>query len=96
MVTNVPNGDACNVGGESWIYYFDYKSGQYISTSPNQAVAKHLGNAITVGVVVFQLPNETKKGIATDAKGNKQAVDIPIGSGSINARRTSWRELIKE
>lgn len=96
VVTNVPNGDACNVGGDSWIYFFDYKSGQYISTSPNQAVAQHLGNAITVGVVVFQLPNETKKGIATDAKGNKQSVDIPIGSGSIEARRTSWRELIKE
>lgn len=96
VVTNVPNDDACNVGGDSWIYFFDYKSGQYVSTSPGNAVAKHLGNAITVGVVVFQLPNETKKGIATDAKGNKQSVDIPIGSGAINARRTSWRELIKE
>jgi len=96
VVTNVPNDNACTVGGESWIYFFDYKSGQYVSTSPNQAVAQKLGNAITVGVVVFQLPSETKKGIATDAKGNKQSVDIPIGSGSINARRTSWRELIKE
>lgn len=96
VVTNVPGGDACDLGGESWIYFFDYKSGQYVSTSPGNAVATHLGNAITVGVVVFQLPDGTIKGIATDAKGNKQAVDIPIGSGAINARRTSWRELIKQ
>ncbi|MCW5620453.1 MAG: hypothetical protein KIS79_05030 [Burkholderiales bacterium] len=95
VVTNVPNMEACSVGGESWIYFFDYKSGQYVNTSPNQVVGQKLGDAITVGVVVFQLPDGTIKAIATDAKGSKQAVDIPIGSGSIDARRTSWRELIK-
>lgn len=95
VITNVPSTDACSLGGDSWVYYFDYKTGQYVSTSPNNVAGKKLGNAITVGAVIFQLPSGTKKGIATDAQGNKQGLDIPPPGGASKARRTSWRELIR-
>lgn len=97
VVTNVPSldGEGCKSGGggDSWIYFFDYKSGQYVSTSKGEILGQKLGDAITVGVVVFQLPDGTIKGVATDAEGKKKPVDVPIGSGALDARRTSWREL---
>jgi type IV pilus assembly protein PilY1 len=95
VVTNVPNKDACSLGGDSWVYQFDYRSGTYVSTSPGKTVAKKLTNAITVGVVVFRLPDGKLKAIATDAGGAKTPFEVDVGSGTITGRRTSWRELIR-
>jgi type IV pilus assembly protein PilY1 len=95
VVTNVPNKDACSLGGDSWVYQFDYLTGQYISTSPNQVVGSKLTSAITVGVVVFRLPDGKMRAIATDAGGDKTPFGVNIGSGSVSGRRTSWRELIR-
>jgi type IV pilus assembly protein PilY1 len=95
VVTNVPSKDACSLGGDSWVYQFDYRSGTYVSTSPQKLVAKKLTNAITVGVVVFRLPDGKLKAIATDAGGVKTPFEVDVGSGTITGRRTSWRELIR-
>ena len=37
VVTNVPNNSACTVGGDSWIYQFDYKSGNLRAVGRAQA-----------------------------------------------------------
>ena len=95
IATNVPNTDACTIGGESWQYQFNYQTGQYLQTSSNNAVASKLGNAITVGVVVVRLPSGTLKAISTDAAGNKTPFGVNIGGSAANGKRTSWREIIK-
>ncbi len=95
VITNVPNKDACSLGGDSWVYQFDYLTGQYVSTSPGKLVASKLSNAITVGVVVFRLPDGQLKAVATDAGGTKTTFGVNVGSGTISGRRTSWRELIR-
>ncbi|PWB61296.1 MAG: hypothetical protein C3F16_08630, partial [Betaproteobacteria bacterium] len=95
VVTNVPNNNACTVGGDSWIYQFDYKSGTYVpSAALNQAGQKFTGQ-ITVGLVVVRLPSGVFKGIATGATGSKTPFAVNIGGGGGNARRISWRELIQ-
>ena len=95
VITNVPTKDACSLGGDSWAYQFDYLSGQYVSTAPNKMVAQKLTSAITVGVVVFRLPDGQLKAVATDAAAEKTTFGVNTGSGSISGRRTSWRELIR-
>jgi type IV pilus assembly protein PilY1 len=94
VTTNVPNTDACSTGGDSWQYQFAYDSGQYVSTSPGNAVAAKLGNAITVGVVIVRLPSGQLKAIATDATGAKTSFGVNVGGSAASGKRTGWRELI--
>jgi len=94
VITNVPASDACTIGGESWVYQLNYESGRYLQTSPGNAIATKLGNAVTVGVVVVRLPSGQLKAIATDAAGAKTPFGVNIGGSSASGRRTSWRELI--
>ena len=93
VVTNVPNTDACTIGGDSWLYQFNYTSGQFLLSAPNNAVARKLGNAITVGIVVVQLPGGSIKVITTDAGGGQDTGGVNIGGGSPTGRRMSWREM---
>ena len=92
VVTNVLDPSACSVGGESYINFFDYRSGQ--------AVPSALGiGSVYLGTALGTRPNLFK---TTDGK-YRWVVDMsdtslrgglappPQGSGT---RRTSWRELI--
>lgn len=94
VVTNIPESSACTIGGTSWLYSFDFKSGQYIPTATSQVVAQKIGNAITVGIVIGKLPGGASKAWVTTAGGDKLVVD-PVIRGSGATRRTSWRELIR-
>jgi type IV pilus assembly protein PilY1 len=94
VVTNVPNKDACSTGGDSFLYQFDYRSGSYIATSANNAVAQKFTGKITVGVVIVRLPKGIFKGIVTGASGQKTSTGVNLGSGGGTGRRVSWRELI--
>ena len=91
-MTNVLDPSACSVGGESYINFVDYRSGQ--------AVPSALGiGSVYLGTALGTRPNLFK---TTDGK-YRWVVDMsdtslrgglappPQGSGT---RRTSWRELI--
>lgn len=92
VVTNVPETSACTIGGTSWMYSFDFLSGQNVSTATDQVVGQKLGNALAVGIVVGRLPGGQLKAWVTSAGGEKTTVD-PMTKGSGSTRRTSWREL---
>jgi len=93
VVTNVPNNSACSVGGDSWIYFFDYKNGTYVaSSSANVAGTKFTGKII-VGAVTVRLPSGTFKVIVTTATGEKTPVALPSNPSPLPARRISWREI---
>ena len=95
VVTNVPNNSACSVGGDSWIYQFDYKSGTNVASSAGGIAGQKFTGQITVGVVVVRLPSGVFKGIATGATGSKTPFAVNIGGAGGSARRISWRELIQ-
>jgi len=94
-VTNVPNQSACAVGGDSWIYQFNYKNGTYVESSALGIAGQKFTGQITVGLVVVRLPSGIFKGIATGATGTKTPFAVNIGGGGGSARRISWRELIQ-
>jgi type IV pilus assembly protein PilY1 len=95
VVSNVPNNSACTVGGDSWIYQFNYKTGTYVQSSAlNQAGQKVTGK-ITVGFVVVRLPSGVFKLLDTSATGDITSRELNIAGGGGTARRISWRELIQ-
>jgi type IV pilus assembly protein PilY1 len=94
VASNVPSASACTPGGYSWLYSFDYKTGSYVSTSTGQILAKKL-NFVTVGLNVVKLPGGT---VIIYRTGHKKPVpeqwEMPVGSGPIEAKRVTWRELV--
>ena len=95
VVTNVPNNSVCTIGGDSWIYQFDYQAGTYIASASASAVAQKFTGQTLVGVVVVRLPSGVLKIIATGASGTKTSVGVNIGGGGASGKRVSWRELLQ-
>jgi type IV pilus assembly protein PilY1 len=100
VVTNVPNNNACTVGGDSWVYQFDYKTGSNPKSTTGLAGAggtsgQKFTGKITVGLVIVRLPSGIFKGIATGATGDKTVLQVNTGGGGGSARRVSWRELFQ-
>jgi type IV pilus assembly protein PilY1 len=95
VVTNVPNNNACTVGGDSFIYQFNYQTGSNIASAPSGLVATKFTGQITVGLVVVRLPSGVFKGVATGATGTKTPVGVNVGGAGGTGRRVSWRELLQ-
>lgn len=95
VVSNVPNNNECTVGGDSFIYQFNYGSGSNIASSPGALVATKFTGQITVGLVVVRLPSGVFKGVATGATGTKTPVGVNVGGAGGSGRRVSWRELLR-
>ncbi len=94
VATNVPETNACAIGGSSWLYYFDVTSGSFMSTSPEHVVSYFLGNSLVEGLTLIKTPS----GIVTLIVNNKGELvskdappPAPLAGG---ARRVSWRELV--
>jgi type IV pilus assembly protein PilY1 len=95
VVTNVPNNSACTVGGDSFLYSFDFKTGAAVDTAPGGNVATKIIGQLSVGNIVIQLPDKSIKTIVTGATGDKSTFDVPKPSGKGGARRLSWREIFQ-
>jgi type IV pilus assembly protein PilY1 len=95
VTTNVPantaGGAVCAVGGSSFQYQFDFKSGLPITTSPNGAVGWANQKSITVGVAVVQLPNGAIKAITTGADTTKTTSSVNTNASGTIVKRFSYR-----
>jgi Tfp pilus tip-associated adhesin PilY1 len=92
VITNAPNaGGACAIGGSSFEYNFDFKTGNALSNSTNGVVGKSLGGTIAVGMAIVQLPSGAIKDIVTGADTSKTTTDVIIGTGTNAAKRFSYR-----
>jgi type IV pilus assembly protein PilY1 len=93
--TAVPNNSVCSVGGDSWLYQFNYQSGAFIASAPNSVVGQKFTGTTLVGIVVVALPSGNLKVEATDSTGNKTTVGVNAGGAGGSGKRVSWRELIQ-
>ncbi|HQR69673.1 MAG TPA: PilC/PilY family type IV pilus protein [Burkholderiaceae bacterium] len=93
VTTNVPNNNACTAGGDSWIYQFNYKTGQAVSTASNGEVGVFRPGTLTVGNAIVRLYGLSMKIITTGASGVKETRGLNVGSGVLNPRRIGWREV---
>lgn len=78
VVTNVPETSACTVGGRSWLYSFDFLTGQNISKPVNNPVGTLLGDSITVGLNIVTLVTGKTVALVTTAEGKVAPVEPPL------------------
>jgi len=93
VTTNAPaaGGSSCSVGGSSFEYNFDFKTGQAVSTSAGGVVGRSLGGTITVGVAIVQLPSGAIKSISTGADTSKTTSSVNTSASGAAVRRFSYR-----
>jgi type IV pilus assembly protein PilY1 len=92
IASNIPTTSAaCTVGGESFLYQFDFKTGQYVANSLNNVAGTLLGG-ITVGMAVIQLPSGAIKDIVTTADTSKTSQGVNVGAATAYLKRFSYRE----
>ena len=95
VVGNVPELSSCTVGGRSYIYFFDYRTGSSVQTVENAKVGEFLTNALGVGLSVIRLSG--KEVAIVNTSDNRQiSVPVPPASASGDFRRVMWRELVTE
>lgn len=95
VATNVPSPNLCNIGGYSWLYFFDHKKGTAVPTSAGGIVGTLIGNALAVGINVVRLPGGKTVTIATTSDNRHPVLTNPQAPPSGGVRRVLWRELVK-
>jgi type IV pilus assembly protein PilY1 len=96
VAANVPENNACTLGGYAWLYAFDYKTGQFVQTAANNVAGKKLlQNSLVAGLKTVKLTTGKTVTLVTDTGGGITPNDDPSsnpGTGN-GAKRVSWREL---
>ena len=92
----VPNTDACDAGGYSWLYYLDALTGNAPLTSSNDTMAQKYTGSLIVGVSMITKQDGGSVAIITKSDGSTVTQDIPTGGGASGTKRVSWRELISD
>lgn len=92
---NEPKDSACVPGGNSFLYFFDFKTGAAVDTAPGGQVGQKLSGTLA-GETLFQLGKSgNNKGLAIKTDGTAFGFTPPIRSGGGGARRMSWREIFQ-
>lgn len=93
--TNLPHSSNCSVGGDSYQYQVDYKTGGSVSSSSNGIIGSLLYNELTTRPVVATFADGSSKVYSQGSGGGIPSVGglWKNSPGSSTVRRTSWREL---
>lgn len=96
--SNVPTSSDCNIGGYSWKYDLNYKTGSFIPTtdtnSPGLAGTK-VANALVVGFTVVRIGDKIIS-LGTTADKKYPATSVPVSSTGGVTKRVGWREIIND
>jgi type IV pilus assembly protein PilY1 len=90
VISTVPGGSACTIGGTSWKYSFDFMNGQNITNHDVGALI----NEGAEGSVVVQVGGLIKEIITLT--GGDAITEDTWTKGTGPTRRTSWRELLTQ
>jgi type IV pilus assembly protein PilY1 len=91
VIANEPNDDYCVVGGKSWLYALDYRTGTAVT---GREVAWTIGASIATAVSIVILPTHDMFALVTRADGTVEPKKVQRRSGSaVGVRRVSWREI---
>jgi type IV pilus assembly protein PilY1 len=99
VATNVPEVNACNVGGYGWLMFFNYKTGCAVAGSENESVGKKLAGgsgtlSLAVGTNVVRLPSGKTVVIVTTSAAEQITFNAPFSTPTPTGKRVSWREII--
>jgi type IV pilus assembly protein PilY1 len=91
VASNIPQNNACNIGGFSFLNFFDARNGLQVAGSEN--FGTKLSDSLAVGINVVRLPDGRTVVIATTSDASQRTSEAPIPPGDPQGRRTSWREI---
>jgi len=96
VATNLPSSSSCSVGGDSFLYQLDYRTGGAVSTAPNGIVGLLLGHELSSRPVVAMLQSGKILSYTQGSGGHEPQASPVFENASADgvARRISWRELI--
>lgn len=89
LTSNIVQPNACQAGGSSWFYFFDYRSGAPIAS----LVGEFLGNSLAAAPSLIRLESGKVIAAIQDSKGEIHTEEMPTRPGGGDARRISWREI---
>ena len=100
VASNVPQNNACNIGGYSWLNYFNNATGAAVSNSTNAAVGHKLvgsnsAESLAVGINIVRLPGGKTVVIATTSAAQQLTINAPFAVPPPTGKRISWREIIQ-
>jgi type IV pilus assembly protein PilY1 len=93
FTTNLPSVSACTIGGKSFAYFFNYRTGGPIAGTISGVL---LGNALATRPVFVRLPNNSVVDVVRLSTGETKSLNVPIGAGTSGTRRVSWRALFNQ
>lgn len=104
VASGIPSGDACSPGGDSWIYFFDYKTGRFTTAGTSTQGTYNSSGGLITGLSLYTLPNGTLRyttatvgGDTTKVTGDSPSTGNASGGGSSEyPTRSSWREITTE
>ena len=92
FTSNMPGTTACVAGGGSYLYALDYQTGGQPTTATYGGT--YLGDVLSSGAVVIQLPNGARKAITRGSDNTTRVSALDSAGAPAAGRRVSWRELI--
>jgi Tfp pilus tip-associated adhesin PilY1 len=98
VASNVPESNACNIGGYAWLNYFNNSNGQAVEA--DGVVGRRLVGAggqesLAVGLNIVRLPSGKTVVIATTSGAQQLTVEAPFNVAPPTGKRVSWREIVQ-
>ena len=95
VTTNILDPSACSVGGSSFINFFDYRTGQAVSTAGRLA-SVFLDTALATRTVQVKFTDGSVRSVVRLSNNTTLTQPTPLPPNPTATRRTSWRELTTE
>jgi type IV pilus assembly protein PilY1 len=94
VLSNEVDDDECQVGGRSWLYALDYKSGTAVKSQKDLEVGQWVGASIGTGLSLIRLPSKKLVAVVGLGDATVRAMNVPVAPGAASeVRRVGWREL---
>jgi type IV pilus assembly protein PilY1 len=98
VASNVPESNACNIGGYAWINYFNNSDGGAVNSDGvvgRRLVGTGGQESLAVGLNIVRLPSGKTVVIATTSGAQQVTVEAPFNVAPPTGKRVSWREIVQ-
>jgi Tfp pilus tip-associated adhesin PilY1 len=101
VASNLPPASACEIGGSSWLNFFDASSGTAVAGSLNSSTGSRVLNALgeltqVVGLNIIRTATGQVKVQATTRQGGISNPYVAFSTPAPTGKRVSWREIISQ
>ena len=94
LVSNAPKDDYCVVGGSSYFYALDYKSGTSVTGQLGKYAGWQVGNSLATGLTLVRLPTGKLSAVVNQSDTSIRSMAPPTSTGAVSgATRVGWREI---